>query len=136
MAKLSNFKLLKKDDFDQDQHDFIDKVAYVINPFLEQISNAFNKNITIDNLSREISSIDVENATGGTLKIPVDLKTRLTGRIVGIHVIKSDNLTNTAVYPTNTVGVSWTLNGTIINIKNVTGIQDNNKYRLTLELIS
>lgn len=135
MAKLANLKRILKEDFNKEDQDTIDKLAFVLNPFLEQISNAFNKNINIDNLSREISIINVQNALG-VLNTSVQLKTNLNSKIVGITVIRADNLTDPTLYPTQTPFVSWTLNGKIITVLNVTGIQDDNKYQLTLEVIS
>lgn len=135
MAKLNNLKRIIKEDFPEEYQELIDKLAYSLNPFLEQISDAFNKNITNENLSREVVTVTVENS-GGNLKVPAQFKTSLKRRIIGLHVIKAENLTNPAVYPTNTPFISWTFNNNILNVLNVTGIQDNNKYRLTLEILS
>lgn len=75
-------------------------------------------------------------STGGNLKIPVQIKTGLTSRLLGITVIRADNLNNPAIYPINTPFISWTINNNIITVLKVTGIQDNNKYSLTLEILS
>jgi hypothetical protein len=135
MARINNLKRIIKEDFPEEYQELIDKLAYSLNPFLEQISNAFNKNVTIENLSREFITITVENVSGN-LKIPVQFKTNLTGRIQGLHVIRAENLTNPAIYPTQTPWVSWTINANILTAQKVTGIPDNNKFKLTLEVIS
>jgi hypothetical protein len=135
MARLSNLKRIIKEDFPDEYQELIDKLAYSLNPFLEQISEAFNKNINNDNLAREFVTITVENSTGN-LKIPVQVKTSLRSRVVGLNVIRVENLTNSSIYPTNNPFVAWTINNNILTVQKVTGIQDNNKYRLTLEIIS
>lgn len=135
MAKISNLKRIIKEDFPEEYQELIDKLAYSLNPFLEQISNAFNKNINIENLSREFITVTVENV-GGNLKIPVQFKTSLSGRIQGFNIIKAENITNPAIYPTQAPWITWTINSNILTIQKVTGIPDNNKFRLTLELIS
>lgn len=103
---------------------------------IDQLSDAFNKNINNDNLSRETIIVTVENSTGGTLKMSVQIKLSLKNRIIGLNVVRAENLTNSAVYPTNAPFLSWGVSTNIMTILNITGIQDNNKYRLTLEIIS
>jgi len=136
MARINNLKRIVKEDFDQEYHGLIDKLAYSLNPFLEQISNAFNKNITLENLSREVLTVTVENDGSDVLKTTTQFKTNLTSRIQGLTIIKAENLTNPSVYPTASPWISWTINSNIITIKKVTGIQPNAKYRLTMEIIS
>lgn len=200
---LSNLKRITKEDFPSADQDLVDKLAYVLNPFLDQIQQAFNKQITTtDNLSRELTTITVNmsnpivkdggfaigtyytiiNAgttdwtsiglapglsptvtnsknvtfgqtflatspgavTGtGTAKVAnigtpnpqAQIKTALKN-IAGINVINAINTTNTGSYPITSPFVSWTLNNNIITLNNITGLQDNTKYTLTLEVIS
>lgn len=135
MALLNNLKRIVTEDFEEKDQDLVAKIGYIINPAIEQISSAFNKNITFDNLSRETIQITVENSSGN-LKIPIQFKTNLNGRIQGLQCIRADNLINTNVYPTSAPFISWSINANIITIKKITGIQDDNKYRLTVEVIS
>lgn len=134
MAKLDSPKRIIKEDFEEDYQEMIDKLAFIQNTFNEQVYQAFNKSINNDNLSREFVTITVENG-GGNLKMPTQFKIGLS-KIIGMNTIRAENLTNLAVYPTSIPFLTWTLNGNIITVKNVSGIQDNNKYRLTLEVIS
>ncbi len=134
--KINNLKRLIKEDFPEEYQELVDKLGFALNPMLEQVSNAFNKNINFDNLSREVLTVTLENATGGSLKAVTQIKTSLSGRIIGLNIIRAENLTNSVVYPTNAPFVSWSINGNIMTIQKVTGIQDNNKYRLTLEIIT
>lgn len=135
MSKISNIKRLIKEDFAQKDQDLIDKLAYVLNPFLDQVTKAFNKGINIDNLSREFVYATVVN-TAGILAPSVQIKTKLASKMIGINVIKADNTTNPGTYPTNAIGLSWTVEKDIITLNKVTGIQDGQKYNLVLELIS
>lgn len=135
MATISNLKRIIKEDFPQEYAELIDKISFVINPAFEQIASAFNKNINIDNLSREIIQFTIEN-TSGSPKIPVQFKVGLTGRIIGLNCIRAENLSSIGTYPTQAPFVSWTINGSLITVKKVTGIQDEMKYRLTMEVIS
>lgn len=136
MAKLNAPKRLIKEDFDEEYQGLIDKIAFSLNSFYDEVTNAFNKNINIDNLTREIITIDVENNSSGILKVPSQFKTNLTARIRGINIIKADNVSNPAIDPVEAPWISWTINTNIITVRKVTGIQADNKYQLTLEIIS
>lgn len=136
MSKITNIKRLIKEDFPPEQQDLIDKLAYVVNPFFDQVVAAFNKGINTDNLTRQILEVTVNN-TAGRITPGVQFKNTLnTNKILGINIIKAMNITNPAVYPTQAPWISWSINENIITINNITGIQDNNKYTLTLEVIS
>lgn len=136
MAKLDNLTRIAKEDFAEEYQELVGQLAGTINPFTEQVYNAFNKGINTDNLTRQIVTIDVENNTAGALKSQTQLKVTLKNTVLGLNVIKAENLTNPATYPTALPFPSWTINGNIMTFRQVTGIQANNKYRLTLELIS
>lgn len=148
MATISNVKRLIKEDFPKESQDLVDKLAYILNPFLDQVSAAFNKNINIDNLSREIVTATVVNvtgtgtytvngiATGGDISPTVQIKTKLANKVFGINVIRADNLTNSSTYPINAIGLSWSYDAKIITLNKITGIKDGDKYSLVLELIS
>lgn len=151
MAKISNVKRLLKEDFPAENRDLVDKLAYVLNPLLDQIVAAFNKNINVDNLSRELVQVIVVNtigvesykvgsvhsiSTNGDVNPSVQIKTKLTAKVVGINVIRVDNITNPGTYPINAVGLSWSSTGQLITLNKVTGLKDGDRYNLLLELIS
>lgn len=133
--KIDNVKRIIKEDFPEDQQDLVDRLAYSLNPFMDQVEKVVNGNLGIDNLTRQFISITLENDSSGDLKYPVQFKTNLT-RPMGMPVIRAENITNPAIYPTNQPFISFSTNGNLVTILNVSGIQQDNKYRLTLEVIS
>lgn len=135
MGKLTNVKRLIKEDFDQKYYDLIERIAYSLNPLIDQLVESFDKGLTIENLSREISTFRIENDTAGKLKIPVQVKTILAG-VKGITVINAVNVTNPATDPLATPWITWSLSKGQITIKKVIGIQADNKYDLTVEIIN
>jgi hypothetical protein len=134
--RLSNLKRITKEDFTDQDQDFIDKLGGILNPLLEQLSNGLNKNITIENLSREFITTTLEVDSNGVPKSPSQFKFSLATRIVGLHLIRVENLVNPGAYPSTAPFVHWSLNANIITIQKVNGLSANNKYRLTIELIS
>lgn len=132
--KVNNQKRIIKEDFPDKYQDLIDALAFALNPFLEQVTNALNKNIDTDNLVDDYVTISVENVSGN-LKMPVEIKNTVKTRLKGISCIQAQNTTNTNVYPTSAVFVVYTItSNNIIKVLKVLGLPDNNKFSLTLRL--
>lgn len=148
MASISDIKRIVKEDFPTQYQDLIDKLAYVLNPFLDDVSSAFNGDISVDNLTRQYASCTIQTtksstsylvnniSTGGTISPPTKIRSNLTNQLQGINVLNVVNLTNPASYPLGAVQLCWTINSGIITITNVTGLPDGQKFTLTLELVS
>jgi hypothetical protein len=130
----ANIKTLVKEDFPQSDQALVDKLAYVINPVFSDLQNTFNKGINVSYLTREYTVITI-TSVGGVPTPKSQFKTALT-KPVGVVVMSATNTTNSAVYVTSAPFISWSLSGTIITINNITGLQDNTQYSLTLEVIA
>lgn len=133
MAKLSSFQRLLKEDVPSEYQPLIEKIGVSVNQFAEQVLNAMNKNITVeDNLNMEYKTLEV-SVTDGVPTIITEFKSGLKTRLKGIVVIKAENVTNTGTYPTNQPFISFSENNSLIRIVYVSGLQNGNKYKLTLE---
>lgn len=114
----------------------IDKLAFVINTFNEQVVDALNKNIDYDNLNRDIKTIDLMVDSDGIPTTQIQFQNALKTRIRGIEVMRAENLTSPGTYVTTAPFISFTENTKIITVQHVTGLQADNKYRLTVETIA
>ena len=133
--KLSNFKRINKEDFTEEERPLIERLGGSINNFAQELFNLFNKNITIqDNLLQELKVLEViPNIADATIpSIPLKFRNELKNAIKGINVINVENLTNSNVFPLSAVQVMFSEDNKIVTINKVTGLQVNNKYRLTL----
>lgn len=134
MAKVNNIKRIIAEDFDSDYQNLIRQLSFTLNPLLEQLTNAFNKNIDFDNLNQEIIPIQTEVDSSGVPKSTLEVKTTLKTKIKGIMVISAINLTDGALL----VGAPF-INYDLITggfkIKQVTGIVPNKSYSLSILLI-
>lgn len=134
MSRLPDIKRLVKEDFPSDQQQMIEKIGFVINIFMEQVVRVLNKNIDFDNLNQEIKDITVSvDGTGKPIQV-LQIKTSLS-KPKGIICIKADNSTNSTIYPTGAVQLNYTLNGDIITVNNITGLQASQKYALKILII-
>jgi hypothetical protein len=130
--KLTDIKRLTTDDFPKDQAALVSRLAFALNPILEQLSAAFNKNIDFDNLNQEVINVTVEVDGTGTPKTLTDIKSNLRTRVRGLICIRAINLENDGTFPTTSPFVSFTTFGNLTRITNVLGLPPNKRYTLTL----
>ncbi len=130
--KIDGFQQLKREDFDEKDKSLIDKLAFIINPVLTQLESLLNKNIDFDNLRQEMRDIVVEVNGSGAPKILTQFKSNLSTKIKGMQVIKAENLTDSTVSPTSQPFIMATENNKIVTINKITGLQADNKYKLTV----
>lgn len=132
--KVTNIKRINKEDFDKDSQETVDKLAFIINPFSEQIVNALNKNIDFDNLNQEIINLETQVNASGVPTINSEVKNPLKTRIKGIYCVSAQNLTDNTLL----VGapfIVYSLNSGVITINQITGLPANKKFRLSMILI-
>lgn len=133
---LSNFKRIIVEDLPKESQELGNKLAYILNPTLEQLEQAFNKNIGIDNLNQQVKSIDVTVGGTGAPTNTTQFKSELKSQAKGIICIRAQNRTNGNLVPTSTPFISFSENEGLITITNISGLQASNKYDLTLLAIA
>lgn len=132
MAKLPSFKRLFKSDYPTDQQNLVETLSSSLNIGIESLYEALNKKLTFkDNFLGSTKEVLLEVGISGEPKITTGFSLDgLTTPIEGLMVVRAENLTNSSVYPTSGVFVSYTQSGGSIIINHVTGLQANNKYKL------
>jgi len=133
---LSNFKRIIVEDLPKESQELGSKLAYVLNPTLEQLEQAFSKNIGIDNLNQQIKVIEVTVSSVGRPTNTTQFKSELKSQAKGLVCIRAENLTNGNLYPTATPFISFSENEGLITLNNITGLQASNKYNLTILAIA
>lgn len=132
MAKGPNFSRLDKGDFPKNTQEMIDKLGYILNPFMEQTSKAFNKNIDFTNLNQELITFNVVVDAAGTPQQKTQLKSTLNTNVAGFSVLNAKNTTTPANYPTATPFVSFTQAQAVISINNISGLKAGDKWSITV----
>lgn len=134
MARLDNIKRILRDDFESKYGDLIDRLAFVLNRFMEQVVREVNGNLDFTNLAEELQSYKVTvNASG--VPIGNDLVRSSINNPSGLVVIKASNLTSITTFPTSAPWISFKPSGNLLKIQKITGLQADNEYRLTLRII-
>lgn len=135
MAKIQTPRKIRTEDFNQDEQGIVSKIGDIYNSFVDDIYNALNGRLDNNNLNRQSVDINVIiNNTGALISQP-QIKTTILGKVRGVIVLNANNLTNPGTYPTTAPFVSWTINANILTILNVSGLQNNSEYKLSLELV-
>ena len=132
--KLDSIKRIIREDYPKEDRQTIEKLAGILNPFLEQIAQAFDQQIDFNNLAQEIKTFNVKIEANG---VPIEgkkVKLSQNGRVMGVSCINARNLDNITLYPTNQPFISQATTNKIMNISNITGLQANVKYELTIIL--
>jgi hypothetical protein len=135
MGKLQIPKKIRIEDFDAKYKDIIEKISFIFNPFSDEVYQTLNGNVDITNLNRQITVIDISIDSTGKPINPGQIKITGTGRVNGVIVINAVNTTNPEIYPTTMPFISYSFNAQSLSILNVSGLQNNSQYRLTLEIL-
>lgn len=135
MSKFKIPSVIRLEDYDEKDRALVEKIAGSVNPFMEDVYRQLNGSLNTDNMTRQMSVIDVKiNSSGEVVNRP-QIKINLKARLIGLNVIAAQNLVNTTTYPTSTPFISYTITDGLITIVNITGLQVSSQYRLTIEII-
>ncbi len=135
MSRITTPSIIRGEDFPEETRETVDKLASIINPFMDETYRQMNGNINFENLNRQLVTVDVKINSSGTVVNSPQIRMSIRSRLGGTNVISAENLVNSNTYPTSHPFLSWTVNGNILTITNITGLQANSTYRLTVELI-
>lgn len=130
---LDNIKRILSGDYQKEHQNSVSQLAEILNYFMEQVTNVINGGLTYENFNMEVKNIEVTVDTSGK---PLTGVKFVAGRgLIGHDVINHINLTNNSIFPISKPYITWTTTEAgVYTIRNISGLQANNKYRLTLEL--
>ena len=133
--KLDNVRRIIVEDFKEEDRETVAKLGDILNIFMEQVYVGLQKNVNFSNLNQDLIKITVKVNSSGTPLATTKFSSVLR-RIEGIMVVKAVNKTSAGTYPTGGVVVSFDQNAAgLYTIRNITGLQANSNYELTLVLI-
>lgn len=132
MGRIPDIKRIQKSDFESDQQELVDKLAFPINSFMEQTRSALDHNIDFTNLNQEIITLETMTDALGRPILETKYKSVLKTKVIGHSCINAFNLTDNTIYPISTPFLSFEQNANIVTILHVSGLQAGNKYRLVV----
>lgn len=135
MGRIEIPSKIRAENFDKEDVDVASKIGSVYNQFVDQLYNLLQKNIDFDNLNRQIVVTTVTLNALGKVVNPPTIKYTLNSKVQAVYCGNAICLNNNLQYPISTPFVSWQLNNNTLIITNVSGLQANSQYSLTLELV-
>ena len=137
MARPPDIKRIRKEDFDPEDHPIVEKLAYSLNTFMDQVIFILTKNVDFQNLNQVVVDYTISTDASGNLVNPPNIRTsELRSKPIGIICISAQNQTDPTIYPTSQPFVSFTLlNNETIDVLNITGLQNSSQYVLKLLII-
>lgn len=136
MAKIRKINKILTEDFPSTYRDLVSKLAFVLNPFLDNLVDALDGRLNFsDNLDSEVKTITVTPSSDLPLKVRTDL-----ARCDSVIITRATNLTNTSATLPGAPFVEFNnqeSNGIRqIEITNITGLTSASRYRIKLILLN
>ena len=134
MARLNNVQRILPEDFPEEDRATVSQLAGIVNYFMTQTVDIVNGRLDYDNINKQVITFEVTVDANGN---PVQtLNFTAESGVIGGVVLNAQNLSNTAVYPTSLPFVSFNAlqQNKLYRVNNITGLQANNKYLITLEV--
>jgi hypothetical protein len=122
MARIPDLRLLIKEDFGKDDQEMIDKLAFPINNFMQQVITVLKNGIDFNNLNQQVITFTTSVNAQGVPVTPVQFRNGLASKVIGIICINALNQSSTTRFPEATPFISFTSNGTVLTITNISGL--------------
>lgn len=136
MARVPDIKRIRKEDFDSEYQGLVEKIAYSVNTFMDQVIVALSGNLDFTNINQQVVDYTISTDNSGNLINPSSIRLGLRSRPQGIICISATNVNNPNIFPTSQPFVSFgVVNNRVISIRNISGLQNNSTYRLNLLII-
>lgn len=138
MAKLSSYRRIVKNDYQDEYKPLVDQLSVSINNGFDTLFNALNGKLNFyDNIASTITEIRVSVDSNG---FPLQrTQFKLSGNqtnIEGILVLKISGYNNPTLYPTSGLGISYTSDNGLVTITNIKGLETNKIYSIKLLTIN
>lgn len=134
MAQLPSVKLINREDIGPDAPEWIDKLLYPINLFMQAVYQALNKQLTDANTlsqSRTFSLIGDATAANNVYAFQTDYLTT-PGEVVLQKVERADG--QNAIF-TAAPFVSWNYRNGTFNVLAITGLSTGVRYNVSVKLL-
>lgn len=130
---IEKFKRILRTDYEQEFQNMIDRLSGSLNNTIENILQAFNKSISLnENIQCTVKIITLVVDASGNPTNPLTFLMDIPNKPTGVICINSINLTNSTSYSSNGITINYNINGRTVIINNITGLVPNNTYQLTI----
>lgn len=129
--KMGNYRRLMDKDFKPDYKDLVSQLAVSLNQAIEDIYLALNRRITFsENIQSTIRDVDVRVSANGVPTSKTIFNLDSQAKVIGVIVIRCDNLTNSASYLSSSPFITWDQTQDGIQINHITGLNSGDSYKI------
>lgn len=132
MARTPDIKRISKENFSKADQSIVEKIAWPINSFFEQVRSALDGNLDFNNINQKLITVKLKVDVDGIPVLTTKFKSTLKTSVAGLIVVAAANLTDSTVYPDNAPFLTYAQNGDLVTINHVTGLPAGNDYQLTV----
>ena len=133
MTKLATYKRIITSDFEDDNKQLVEQIAFPINDGFNALYFAVDGRLGLrDNIFCSVKDVDIVVDANGSPTSTTSFNLDKQGQVIGCQVIYAANQVNSAIYPTGQPFVSFIQNNTSLVINNITGLQPNQRYRVRI----
>jgi len=135
MAKIEIPSKIRAENFKEDERGVASGIGAIYNQFVDQIYFLVNGGLDFENLNRQLVTVIVTmDSTGKVVNSPA-VRYSLRSRVQGVNCVKAVCLSSNTLTPLSQPFITFGLNLNTLIITNITGLQADTQYELTLELI-
>jgi len=132
--QLSNARRIVVEDFKAEDREIAGKLSEIINPFIEEVTELSQGNISIDNLNRSIINIDITVDGNGKImgvsQIRCGLSTYSGAKIINVQSLSGGDNVISSPY----LDCAYQGNG-LVKVNKIIGLPVGKKLRVTIEFI-
>lgn len=132
MGKVPDLKRITTEDFSAEDRPLVQKLAFIINSFHEQVRSVLNKNIDFQNLDQELRVLRFTTGENGQPLNALSFRSLMKSRVNGVLVVRAIITTNNTLDQSVLPIVNYSQNGNSITISSIGGLNPNTGYELTI----
>lgn len=122
MARIPDLKNIITEDFDDKDQDLINKLAFPINNFMQQVINVLKNGVDFNNLNQQIVTFTLTVDSAGKPTTSVQFRNKLNTKLIGIVCINAINTSSIQRFPVATPFISFSEDARLVTINNIVGL--------------
>jgi len=131
LVKLPSYRRIFHDDYPPETQEIIKKLSVSLNIGVESLYEALNGKLNFeDNFNATTKDVEFAVDSNGIPIGDASMQIGNTETISGLQIIKYENLTNPASYPTGGITICYTQSADIITFDHVSGLPEGENVRL------
>jgi hypothetical protein len=131
MAKLTSYRRIITNDFAKEDKQFVEQLASPINDSFNELYFSVNGRLGLrENIFCSVKDLDIITNAAGIPTTSTSFRLDKEFSVIGCQVIRAENQSNSAVYPTGQPFLSYIQNGSSIIINHISNLQAGQRYTI------